>query len=525
MTPSKIRFSAIHAVLLLSLCLSLIGIWWGLPSYRGWAPDEILPSRVLEGMHQLFSNNWADKYPPLQYYILSLLYLPFLLLQKLRLHDFPQLSTYTALFYVGRLLSLAMATATVYLVYRCGLEIYDKRSSLFAALITALIVPFVYHAKIANVDVPYLFWFLWSVFFFIRVLKTHQAKYGLFFSLTAVCSVCTKDQAYGLYILPLLLIFIVDGLEARKAGRPHAFIRSLMSRKHLYALAAGLAAFLVLHNIFFNAEGLLNHVRLIGGRFSQDYRMYENTLSGHIHLFALTIRQIQFSLGWPLFVVCGLGLIAALVAKKKNFLLLSLPAFAASYYLFYIGIILYNYDRFNISLCIVLSFFGGKALSDALAVGQKFFRARILAVAVLFLYAILYTASVDILMVKDSRYHVEQWMAANIPKDAVIGVVSLLEYCPRLEKFKWIWLKPSLKAFEKAKKLDYVLFNVDYSRSFAENSPEQDFFAQFYRDSAIFKLAFRYKTHLEWLFLKSSGVLTSIATINPEIRIFRKVGP
>jgi hypothetical protein len=525
MTPGKIRFSAIHAVLLLSLCLSLVGIWWGLPSYRGWAPDEILPSRVLEGMHQGFSSNWADKYPPLQYYLLSLLYLPFVLLQKLKVLDFPQLSTYTALFYMGRLLSVAMATATVYLVYRCGLEIYDKRSSLFAASITALIVPFVYHTKITNVDIPYLFWFVWSVFFFIRILKTHQTKYYLFFSLTAVCSICTKDQAYGLYILPLFLILIVDGLEARKAGRPHAFIRSLMSRKHLYALAAWLAAFLVLHNIFFNAEGLLNHVRLIGGRLSRDYRIYENTLSGHIHLFGLTIRQIQFSLGWPLFVVCGLGLIAALAAKKKNFLLLSLPAFGVSYYLFYIGIILYNYDRFNISLCIVLSFFGGKALSDAFAVGQKFFRARILAVAVLFLYAILYTASVDILMVKDSRYHAEQWMAVNIPKDAVIGVVGLLEYCPRLERFKWISLRPSLEALEKVKKIDYVLFNVDYSRSFAENTPGQDFFAQFYRDSSIYKLAFRYKTPLEWLFLKSSGVLTNINTINPEIRIFQKVGP
>jgi len=525
MTPGKIRFSAIHAVLLLSLCLSLIGIWWGLPSYRGWAPDEILPSRVLEGMHQWFSNNWADKYPPLQYYLLSLLYLPFVLLQKLKVLDFPQLSTYTALFYSGRLLSAAMATATVYLVYRCGLEIYNKRSSLFAASITALIVPFVYHAKITNVDIPYVFWFVWSVFFFIRILKTHAAKSYYLFALTAVCSICTKDQAYGLYVLPPLVIILSRWLEQKKAGRARAFVRALFNRNNLYALALAVGAFLIIHNFLFNAQGLLNHVRLIGGRMSRDYRIYENTLSGHIHLFGLTIRQIQFCHGWPLFVACGLGLIAALAAKKKNFLLLSLPAFGVSYYLFYIGIILYNYDRFNIPICIVLAFFGGKVLSDAMGTAQKFAAGKWAGLFLIFGFTFLYAASVDVMMVKDSRYHIEQWMRKNIPPNAVVGVASPLEYVPRLENFKWFALRPSPGAFQEMKKADFILFNVDYSRSFAENTPEQDFFVQFYRDSSIYKLAFRYKTHIEWLFLKSSGVLTNINTINPEIRIFQKVGP
>lgn len=546
MTPGKKRFSAIHAVLLLSFGLSVVGIWWGLPSYRGWAPDEILPSRVLEGMGQYFSNNWVDKYPPLHYYWLSLLYLPLVILQKIKFVDVSHLSTYTVLFYLGRLLSLAMAAGAVYLVYRCGLEIYDKRSSLFAALITALIVPFVYHAKLANLEVPYTLWFLWSVYFFIRILKTHQAKYYLFFSLTAALSICTKDQAYGLYILPPFLIVASHWLEKRRAGEPRALVRSLFNLKNLFALGAAVGVFFIAHNIFFNAEGLLNHVRLIGGRMSSDYRLFENTPAGHLQLLWETLRQVRFSLGWPVFVVCGLGLIFSIVPKKKNFLLLSLTAFAVSYYIFYINIILYNYDRFNIPICIVLAFFGGKAVSDGLGTwtisrrkplrlspwqatepisrSSKFYKAKRACLVILFGYTFLYAASVDILMVEDSRYHVEKWMKANIPKEAVIGVAGLIEYVPRMEAFTWTALKPSLPVFEKNKKPDYVLFSVDYSRSFAENTAGHLFFAQFYRDSENYKLVFRYKTPLGWLPLRSRDIMTNINTINPEIRIFRKVG-
>ncbi len=525
MTPGKIRFSAIHAVLLLSLCLSLVGIWWGLPSYRGWAPDEILPARVLEGMHQWFSSNWADKYPPLQYYLLSLLYLPFVLLQKLKVFDFPQLSTYTALFYMGRFLSVAMATATVYLVYRCGLEIYDKRSSLFAALITALIVPFVYYSKMANLDVPFIFWFVWSVFFFIRILKTHAAKSYHLFALTAVCSICTKDQAYGLYVLPPLVIILSRWLEQKKAGRSRAFVRALFNRNNLYALALAVGAFLVIHNLLFNAQGFLNHLRMIAGPLSQDYKIYENTLSGHLRLLWATLRQIQFCHGWPLFVVCGLGLTASVLRTKKNVLLLSLTAFAISYYLFYINIILYNYDRFNIPICIVLAFFGGKALSGTMEATQKFAAGKWTGLFLLFGFTFLYAASVDVLMVKDSRYHIEQWMGKNIPPNAVVGVASPLEYVPRLENFKWLALRPSPRALQKMKKGDFILFNVDYSRSFAENTPGHLFFTQLDRGRGGYTLAFHYKTALDWLFLKTDRILTNIKDINPEIKIFQRIEP
>ena len=50
----------------------------------------------------------------------------------------------------------------------------------------------------------------------------------------------------------------------------------------------------------------------------------------------------------------------ALRERPRNPALLALPVFGLSYYVFYIAIIRYNYDRFNLPLCVLLSFFGGR---------------------------------------------------------------------------------------------------------------------------------------------------------------------
>jgi hypothetical protein len=156
---------------------------------------------------------------------------------------------------------------------------------------------------------------------------------------------------------------------------------------------------------------------------------------------------------------------------------------------------------------------------------KKFAAAKITGLSLLFAYTFLYAASVDVLMVKDSRYHIEQWMGKNIPPNAVVAVASPLEYVPRLENFKWFALQPSPGAFQEMKKADFILFNADYSRSFAENSPGHLFFTQLERDRGRYTLAFHYQTALDWLLLKTDRVLTNIRATNPEIKIFQRIEP
>jgi hypothetical protein len=513
-----------HAVLAVSVVLFIAGIWWGLPSYRGWAPDEMFPYRVLDGMRHLFSNGWYDIYPPFHYYILAILYAPFYLLQKLHLIDLDMLSWYTVLFYIARLVSVVMATATVYLIYKCGREIFDDRSSRFAALISILTVPYAYYAKLANLDSPYIFWFILSLFFYLRILKTHQPKYYWFFTVAAVLAVCTKDQAYGLYVLSPMVILFSDWHYKREAGQKITVFKAILEKRYLFLILLGAGLFILLQNIIFNAQGFMTHIKFIIGSASKDYQLYPATLAGQAGLLGQTLAHIRFSFGWPLLLACVAGLLLAAGRPKKNRFLLSLLIFVVSYYVFYTAVILYNYDRFNMPINIVLSLFAGYALSTAWERAGKFPVPRAVFTGLLFAYSFFYAASVDILMIADGRYSVERWMKANIPKDALIGVASREEYCPRLEGFYWSDLPLFLPTFkEKSPRPDYVLFLTVLSQSYADDTPEHRFFAAFTEGKIKYRRVLMHQTNLSWLPLRTKGAVTNLTTINPEIQIYQNI--
>ena len=274
LTQPKTLPLALILILILSFLINVYGIWWGLPSYRGWAPDEIIPGKVFNGVIKGFSNGWHERHPPLHFYFLAILYSPFIALHLLNVIDVRSLPTYTVLFYLGRFLSVLMGTGTVLVVYLCGREIYDQKASLFAALITALICPFVHFSKTANLDVPYIFWFTLSLLFYVRVLKHHKVNDYLLFAVTAVMSICTKDQAYGFYILTSVFIVLSHYRYEKQRNSEARMIDSFINRKILLSLLLAVVLFLTLHNVLFNLDGFLAHIRLItGGDF---YRSLSN---------------------------------------------------------------------------------------------------------------------------------------------------------------------------------------------------------------------------------------------------------
>jgi len=434
--------AGILLVLLLSLLLNSLGIWYGLPSRFGWAPDEILPSEVQDGIAQRFSHDWFNKYPPLHYYLLALVETPFVVFARLRGLNLEDISLNSFLILVHRVLSLIMAAGIVFLVYECAREILDQRSSLFSALIAALLVPLVYYAKTANLDVPYLIWFMSSLLFFLRLLKTRQRRYYLIFALSAVLAICAKDQAYGLYILPPLVILGADWRLRKRANPNLTIIRFLSDRTYIYAAGVAVGAFILIYNLAFNAPGFLHHIKLITGPASQNYKLVSHTLSGHIYLLGRAWSQLRFSLGWPLFLVCLAGVIRALASKPRNAPLLSLFAFAVPYPHEIARSLLFNYSRFYLPLLLILCLFGGQFLSLVLEDRSRFSGLIRATVVALFVYSAFYAFSLDIFMIKDARYAAEKWIRQNIPRDATIGLAVLRVYGPRVKDYPSILLTP-----------------------------------------------------------------------------------
>jgi len=514
-------------MLLISFILNIIGINWGLPSSgsTSWASDEITPASVMNGIKMKFSNGWSNKYPPLHYYILSSFYLPFYLLDTLNIINIQSLFITTLFFIIARLISVLMGTALIFFIYLCGCEVLEKKSALLASFITALTPPFLYYSKTANVDIPYLFWFVIAIYFFIRILKYHQSSDYILFAGTAVFSIATNDLSLGLLILtPFIILFSLYRYN-KTPGKNSSIFKSLANKKTISALITGVLLFILFHNLIFNFSGYKRHLSLISDPSKGD-TIFPNNAPGFMSVFIQTIRHLEFIFGWPIVLVCILGFIYALTKKKKYPHIFWLLAPCATYYTFIIFILRKNSVRQLIPIYILMSFFGALGLSYFLHSSRRFKTIKYTLVLILFINSALYSFSVDILMINDSRYHVEQWTQKNIKKHESILLINYIDFSSRNRNFTNIKyaLCPDQSRIKEINP-SYILINSDRLKS-----TYPSLYQKITNHGLGYKQIFRYKSS-PWLSLmpehKIKGnnhnkIITNLNLINPEIIILKK---
>ena len=549
---AKFIDSDIAIVLGISFALNIIGIWWGLPSWGGWAPDEIRPEQVLSGATSLFSDGWHSVYPPFHYYILSALYLPLslplLILDKL---GFVEIQTpivensttglfhftYLGCFLLGRFLCVIMGTATVFIVYLCGREISSKQEALISALITSLLIPFVYYSKIINVETPYIFWFCLSLLFYIRILKNHRMLDYLFFAATSIIAICTKDQAYGFYILTAVYILISKYFQDKKYNREIGWIQSILDKKIIYSVFLSIILFSVIHNLIFNYSGFVEHVELLVGPASYNSSDFlardDNNWMQHLELFWQSVKNMKFSLTLPMFIICLLGILTSFLKKRNNYLKLSLLVPVISYYLFFISIILYSRTRFLLPICIIFSFFGAQFIAEFLLNRKNFFgQSKLISyifVCLLFGYMFAHAFSVDLIMVNDSRYIAETKMDSMIPSTSKVLGIGLNKYLPRTEyrKFEMYTSGSDELSPKEIKKIDSGYYDYivttsafDVIQRFNESSETYKVVKKLIDGNTNYNLLFQEHFQAKWNLLDLKGVSSNINKINPAIAVY-----
>ncbi|OLE97797.1 MAG: hypothetical protein AUG75_03920, partial [Cyanobacteria bacterium 13_1_20CM_4_61_6] len=324
---------------------------------------------------------------------------------------------------------------------------------------------------------PYLFFFAFSLLFFLRAWREGRARDSLWFALSAAAAVATKDQAFALYVLT------VPALGWRLAGHAPAH------RPRVLALlgAAGLLAFAVLSGALVNPRGWLDHLRLIAGPASAGFRMFDRGLAGRLELLVQAARHLVFVLGWPSLIASAAGF--ALVRRDRGRPRAVLAALipAVSYVLFFLLVVLYVYDRFLLPVAVVLALLGGHALASA--VRSRSTAARVAAAAVL-LFGLARAASVDVLLTRDSRYGVEDWLRREVGPGPVVAAVGPLEYLPRLDGLAWRRLGPSPGRLAQVHP-DLVVVNADYARRADPGTGERAFYAALEDGSAGYAVALR----------------------------------
>jgi len=515
MTPRR----ALWLVLAVAVVLGAWGLRWGLPSEYGWAPDEVLPADVDGAVAQGFAHGWHSKYPPLHFALLAVASAPVRVAGRAMGWDAARVRD--ARMTAGRVLSLAMSLGLLIVVYRCGREVGDALAGVLAAALFASSVPFVYYAKMANLDVPYLFWFALSLLFFLRALRRGRTSDFTLFALSAAAAVATKDQAFALYVLtvPYLAWEIVlgrpaDGVAGRASGRQLAAL-----------LGGGAIAYAVLSGALVNPAGFLAHVRLIAGPASSAFRMFDQGLGGHVELLWQTARHLVFVMGWPSLLAVLAGLVIAGRERARHRALLAALVPALSYILFFLLVVLYVYDRFLLPVALVLSLFGGLALTRALRTGSWPGRA---AAAAVLAFGFLRAASVDVLLARDSRYAAEDWLRREVGPGPLVAAVGPLEYLPRLDGLNWRRLGPAASRLAQVHP-DVVVVNADYARRADEGTGERAFYSALDDGSLGYGVALRHRTAprvlLDPAALRRDGrdrIWSNLDKVDPEIVVYRR---
>lgn len=518
MAPQPICEWRVITLLVASAALFAVGAWWGLPAYASWAPDEISPADVHDAWRLRFSGGWATKYPPLHYAVLAAAFLPYYVTASFGLSPLSDMHIATSLTLVSRLISVIMGILTVWIVHTLTREHFGPRAGLFAALTVISALPFTYYSKTANLDVPYVFWLTLAFLYYARATAGRRPADFYRFALAGVASICTKDQAYGFFVLPAIYMVLCTRTAPARPGVPSPQVLMWMA-------ALTLAAASLCMNLPFNLNGVIKHFRLITGPDSQSYKMYIFTAPGIVHMALDAVRELAGVMSWPLFVVATAGVVGSLRRRQPVLVLLLLAAL--SYYLSFLSVVLYQYDRFFLGVVVVLAPAAGCWLARFTRQGSCYRALRLLTVCFVFAYALSRCVGLDSLMLRDSRYAAEQRLRREVRPNDLVGAIGQRVYLTRPEIVPWTLTRATPEDLEQVKP-DLLVVNVGYGLR-ASRGYNDELVRNLLPSSGIYSLVAEYRSKVPFpLSLEprysraEEDEFSNLSKINPVVRLYAR---
>jgi 4-amino-4-deoxy-L-arabinose transferase-like glycosyltransferase len=521
--PDRATVFSLAGLGLLATGLCAWGIDWSLPAWSTWAPDELDPAQIRAALARGFAFGWFEVYGPLSYYIPALPLSAFAIADRIGLLS-ADVSAYSLQFLWMRSTSAVMALATLGTTYLIGAELSGPRRGVFAAATLLCTPTFAYYSKTANVDIPYVFWLSVALLAFVRILSYGRLKDHVLLGAAAAAAVGTKDQAYGFFVLVPLAVLAREVRRRTEKGAS-IWLSAAVDRKLVAGGLASVGTLALIYLLPLNLSGFLRHIEFVQASGTA-FREYEASWAGQLSLAGSSVAVLRWACGWPMFILALLGVAKAWLRRDRRWWLwLLLPVL--SYYLTFVAVALYVYDRFLIGVQVVLALFAGAAAADLLE-GRKW---RVLPAAVLvaaYGYSGLNALSVDIMMARDSRQDAEAWIARCIPRRASIAVVGTSLYSPRFSNAEPTWLLDSGTTL-RASRFDYVVVNTRYARR--QHSRQAGASQMDYLDGAAsgYRRVARFHGQLPfWAVLAREPVFSAalesgfsnIDKINPEIVVF-----
>lgn len=351
-----------------------LGLFWGLPSVLSAASDSPAPLGPLSFVADYHDPNKSYIYPAVHQLLLACVYGVILVgcklfgylgsLSSAWPYGFSDPTTvFSAFILASNVVSLLMGLVVLVLLKR--VRPTESYAAWFPMLLLAASGVFAYYARVANMDMPYLCWWMLSyVCLWHYVVSSRPRRRLLLLSAAgAALAIGTKDQSAGLILgSGLILLFIpargAAGGWATRIKSAALFSCALLAAYALVAVAP-------------NPGRWLHHVRFV----TSDHVLpeYEQSLRGQVLLFGrflVRLSHVMSPLGIALGVV-GLCVLARL-RKYRETLVLLLPVVA--YYVSIIAKVRSTEERYLLPIAILLAVSGGVAVGAGLAAAHE--RAR-----------------------------------------------------------------------------------------------------------------------------------------------------
>jgi hypothetical protein len=445
---------ALLVIVASSLGLNLTAINWGQPGGNPWHPDSIAGAKILYQWPNLFGQ-WKHKYPRVHFLVSAAFYKPFLSYwkehpvmvsantgQQVRAEVLTQ-ERISTLVVISGLISAIMGAAAVVAVFLTARLLFnDDVAALFSGLALAFSMLFVFFSHLGNLDIPCTFWFAWSVYWAIKAAYIGKWRHFLLLGLFCALTVCTKDPAAG-YITGLAAATALAMIGmAKKAGKSFkTALASIFTMKPLVAVLVAAFCFALLNDLLTTPRAFFERMNFW---FEVGVAEYNKAIIGYWPVLSATGDAMYYSLGWPLLAVIIASAIYCILRFRWKSAFALLPLIV-----FYVVVILRT--RLGISRYFIPGFVGlmllvGKGCSDWLRWRSIPLIVRILPLAFVYIFSLLYCVGLDLEMLDDSRYGAEQWLVAHVSPGDTVAALSQPAYAPRVQllgcKYDFITERP-----------------------------------------------------------------------------------
>jgi len=177
------------------------------------------------------------------------------------------------------------------------------------------------------------------------------------------------------------------------------------------------------------------------------------------------------AVGWPMVVAIFLTAIYSIKKYSRLAWVVLIPAI--SYYIIVIAQIHFIYSRFLFPMIVCVCILVGLAVADLIRKTDWSAALRFGLPMILFLPSMGYAVAINLSLMTDTRYSVEQWFEESVEKNVSIGAFSKPQYLPRLSSMGYDTYKVEMKreAFDQPQP-DYLILSSYHYEDFDEEQAD-----------------------------------------------------